>query len=199
MRDPALARYDATGLLPRILERFAGRYGGNGVGAALVVVASFATAGMMVSVRELSETYTVWQILLIRSVGQVVLFVPLMVRTGGDILKSEQVHFQFLRVVLSFGAIAFLIYFYRSYALSNPFLRLAIALLLGGAIGNLIDRIRLGAVIDFVDVGPWPIFNIADSAITVGIAIIVIFSFITSWQEEQQKKQRESTPASSEE
>jgi drug/metabolite transporter (DMT)-like permease len=105
-----LAAYNANSLLPRILERWASRYGGNSVGAALVIVASFATAGMMVSVRDLSETYTVWQILLIRSLGQVVLLIPLMVRTGGDILKSERVGLQILRVVLSFGAVACMFY-----------------------------------------------------------------------------------------
>jgi signal peptidase II len=43
----------------------------------------------------------------------------------------------------------------------------------GGAIGNLIDRVRLGYVIDFVSVGPWPNFNVADSAITIGVLILV--------------------------
>ncbi|MDA1189722.1 MAG: signal peptidase II [Chloroflexi bacterium] len=99
--------------------------------------------------------------------------------------------------ILSFGAIAFLLYFYRNYALTSPYLRLAIALLLGGAIGNLIDRLRQGTVIDFVDVGRWPIFNIADSAITVGIAIIVVFSFIMAKEEDRQKKQEESANPSS--
>ena len=47
-----------------------------------------------------------------------------------------------------------------------------LGLLFGGAIGNIIDRIRLGSVVDFVAVGPWPRFNIADSAITVGVLIL---------------------------
>ena len=46
-------------------------------------------------------------------------------------------------------------------------------MLLGGAVGNLIDRIRLGAVVDFIDVGAWPVFNLADSAVVVGIIIII--------------------------
>ncbi|MDQ3045823.1 MAG: signal peptidase II, partial [Chloroflexota bacterium] len=46
-----------------------------------------------------------------------------------------------------------------------------IALLLGGAIGNLIDRVRQGFVIDFIAVGVWPRFNFADSAITLGIGL----------------------------
>lgn len=47
-----------------------------------------------------------------------------------------------------------------------------LGLLFGGAIGNLIDRIRIGSVVDFVAIGPWPRFNIADSAITVGVLIL---------------------------
>lgn len=61
----------------------------------------------------------------------------------------------------------------------------ALALILGGAIGNLIDRIRIGAVVDFIqwhwnDVYYWPAFNIADSAITVGAVLLVIVSLRTS-------------------
>ena len=49
----------------------------------------------------------------------------------------------------------------------------AIGLISGGALGNLFDRVRLGHVVDFLSVGPWPNFNIADSAITVGVLILV--------------------------
>jgi len=63
----------------------------------------------------------------------------------------------------------------------------ALALVIGGAIGNLIDRVLLGHVIDFVQVylpfiplamfNPWPAFNVADSAITVGVALLLIETF----------------------
>lgn len=49
----------------------------------------------------------------------------------------------------------------------------AAALLLGGAAGNLLDRIRLGAVVDFVDFGFWPVFNVADVAIVAGAALLL--------------------------
>ena len=56
--------------------------------------------------------------------------------------------------------------------------RLAIGLIFGGAVGNLIDRARFGAVVDFVDVHwrgwHWPAFNVADSAITVGVALLAL-------------------------
>ena len=49
-----------------------------------------------------------------------------------------------------------------------------LALILGGAAGNLIDRLRFGHVIDFLDFRIWPVFNVADSAITVGVMLILI-------------------------
>ncbi|MBI2964989.1 MAG: signal peptidase II [Chloroflexi bacterium] len=73
--------------------------------------------------------------------------------------------------VVSFVAVAAIIYFYRN-AMTSPLMRAALGLQLGGAFGNLIDRVRLGYVVDFIDVGPWPIFNLADSSIVVGIAIL---------------------------
>jgi signal peptidase II len=50
---------------------------------------------------------------------------------------------------------------------------LAIGAIAGGAVGNLVDRVRLGYVIDFLSVGPWPNFNVADSAITIGALVLV--------------------------
>jgi signal peptidase II len=79
----------------------------------------------------------------------------------------------FVLTILSFIAIGMLYYFYRSHAIEGKVFRLAIGLQLGGAAGNLADRIRLGEVIDFIDVGWWPIFNLADSSIVVGITILM--------------------------
>jgi len=56
--------------------------------------------------------------------------------------------------------------------------RTAFGLVLGGAVGNLVDRIRLGAVVDFIDIGfgalRWPSFNVADSCITIGVIVLAI-------------------------
>lgn len=79
-----------------------------------------------------------------------------------------------LLIFASIIAIGFLVYFYRAYALPRPILRLAIGLQLGGAFGNLFDRVAFGAVTDFIDVGWWPIFNIADSSICVGMATLIV-------------------------
>lgn len=73
-------------------------------------------------------------------------------------------------------------------------LRVALALILGGAIGNLIDRFLYGKVVDFIDVGigetRWPIFNVADSAVTIGMIILVILViFDRNTQEVDEPKQ----------
>jgi len=52
------------------------------------------------------------------------------------------------------------------------FYNISLALILAGALGNLIDRIRLGCVIDFLDFRIWPVFNVADSAITIGAILL---------------------------
>ncbi len=63
-----------------------------------------------------------------------------------------------------------------SYALLHKFsgavLSLALGLILGGAIGNLVDRLKLGYVIDFLDFRIWPVFNLADSSITIGMMVL---------------------------
>jgi len=80
----------------------------------------------------------------------------------------------FLMVTTFFGLAAILLY-YLYPPMEHGVLRLALGLQLGGAVGNLADRVRLGKVTDFIDVGPWPAFNVADSSIVVGVAIIVGF------------------------
>lgn len=83
-------------------------------------------------------------------------------------------------IAASILAIGFLFYFYRAHALPNRLLRLAIGLQIGGAFGNLTDRIWSGAVVDFIDVGRWPIFNLADSSIVIGIALLMAVVFLSS-------------------
>lgn len=77
-----------------------------------------------------------------------------------------------LFVVVSGVVIAVIIGSYRYSPVRSPLLNLALGLQLGGAIGNLIDRLRLGYVVDFLDVAIWPVFNVADSAIVIGVCIL---------------------------
>ena len=78
-------------------------------------------------------------------------------------------------------AISFIICLFILYASKkeqNPWSKFALMLILGGAIGNMIDRLRYGVVIDFLDfyLGDyhWPAFNLADSAICIGVAILLL-------------------------
>ncbi len=52
--------------------------------------------------------------------------------------------------------------------------KLALALIMGGAVGNLFDRLVYGYVIDFIDIKVWPVFNLADSAVVVGAAVLIL-------------------------
>lgn len=58
---------------------------------------------------------------------------------------------------------------------TNPMVKLGTSLLVGGAVGNLIDRVRIGYVIDFFDFRIWPIFNVADICIVCGVACVAYF------------------------
>ena len=85
--------------------------------------------------------------------------------------------------IISFIGVAVLLlyafFFYRRFPwLDNWFIWTGLSLVLGGTVGNLIDRLRLGYVTDFIDFGFWPAFNIADSAIVVGV-IIFAYSLLS--------------------
>ena len=83
----------------------------------------------------------------------------------------------FVFIFVSSLAVCLILYLYIKTPRSHAFLATGFALILGGAVGNLIDRFRFGIVVDFIDVYVgsfhWPAFNIADSAITVGILIFL--------------------------
>ena len=89
----------------------------------------------------------------------------------------------FLMIVGIF-AIIFISYFLIFYTKESNLLQIAISLQLSGAFGNIVDRIRLGSVTDFIDVGPWPVFNIADSCISVGMFLLILH-IIISWKNEK--------------
>jgi signal peptidase II len=93
----------------------------------------------------------------------------------------------FLLITTFFGLAAILLY-YLYPPMEHGILRVALGLQLGGAVGNLTDRVRLdGKVTDFIDVGPWPNFNVADSSIVVGVAIIIGFFILAdSWHQHAQ-------------
>lgn len=81
-------------------------------------------------------------------------------------------------LAVSAMALAVVLYLHAKMATGKRWVETAFALVFGGAVGNLVDRLRFGEVIDFFDfyVGTahWPAFNVADSAITVGVAILCV-------------------------
>jgi signal peptidase II len=79
-----------------------------------------------------------------------------------------------LVTVLAALVLATLLVYYHRAVTKSPWLVWAVGLIDGGAIGNLSDRLWLGHVVDFVTVGPWPTFNLADAAITVGVALLAV-------------------------
>ena len=91
-------------------------------------------------------------------------------------------------VAVSLVAIAVVVYYLVRTPGSNRLLLWSLALLAAGISGNLIDRIRMGRVIDFIEVYyhrfSWPVFNVADSAITIGAALMAIELFLAPQEKE---------------
>lgn len=78
----------------------------------------------------------------------------------------------------AFFALGIILYFYHRTPQTLPWLAGSLAMIFGGAVGNMIDRIRFGEVVDFLDVYiasyHWPTFNVADSAVSVGIGLFIL-------------------------
>ena len=85
-------------------------------------------------------------------------------------------------ILVAFSLVVSLVLINWARKIERPRLAAAVGLILGGAIGNLIDRVRWGAVCDFIDASalhfPW-VFNLADTAITIGVILMLIDNFLT--------------------
>ncbi len=68
----------------------------------------------------------------------------------------------------------FILFYNRARWVRDPGARAGLALLCGGALGNVIDRLRVGAVVDYIDLQVWPVFNLADVAVTAGAAVLIL-------------------------
>ena len=77
-------------------------------------------------------------------------------------------------ILLTAAAVAWMLYFFARSGSRHPILPVALGLVIGGSVSNLIDRVRLGHVTDFLDFKYWPAFNLADSFIVVGVAILLL-------------------------
>jgi len=108
--------------------------------------------------------------------------------TGGafGILANQT----FLLAMAAVIGITVLLIYLRYLPLESALLKAGLGLDLGGAVGNLIDRLRSGEVVDFIDVGAWPVFNIADSAIVVGTILIIYYLLFFSKPKPQDELQK---------
>jgi signal peptidase II len=88
-----------------------------------------------------------------------------------------------LLVAVTLAALAFVVYLFAREP-ARPWMWMPTGLLAGGAVGNLVDRVRAGAVTDFVDLPSWPPFNLADAAITLGVILLILIYLRESEREE---------------
>jgi len=88
-------------------------------------------------------------------------------------------------MILAFIVICAIIYYFPQVEAEDWTLKVAMGLQLAGAAGNLIDRLLMGKVTDFISVGSFPVFNVADSSITVGVIVLLLGVW---WKERQEKK-----------
>ena len=95
-------------------------------------------------------------------------------------------------IVLSILVSGVILYYFPQIPAHDWLVRISMSMLLGGAVGNLIDRFRQGYVTDFLSVGKFPVLNIADASISTGVAVL----FIGMWL--QEKKKKASLPAEDE-
>jgi signal peptidase II len=90
-------------------------------------------------------------------------------------------------VFVALGVVLALVVFFRRLPSAHWLLPVCLGMQLGGALGNLVDRLRFGHVIDFVDFHWWPVFNVADSCIVVGVLILAVLLLRDAPQEQAQQ------------
>ena len=145
--------------------------------AALIIVLDQLTKWLVVSNLDFSEIWSPWDWL--TPFARIIYWQNTGVAFG--LLQGMNTVFIILGIIVSAG----IIYFYPSIAKQDWLIRLALSMELGGAIGNLIDRFKYGHVVDFISVGKFPVFNIADSCITVGMFVLLLGVWV---QEHREKK-----------
>ncbi|WP_287191053.1 signal peptidase II [Syntrophothermus sp.] len=100
-----------------------------------------------------------------------VLHVTRVLNQGGAFGLLSGRYFLFLATAIG---LIFVVSYYAVYYKPNKALQFGLGLVSGGALGNLVDRLWHGGVVDFIDLGFWPVFNLADSAIVVGTAWLAL-------------------------
>ncbi len=101
--------------------------------------------------------------------------------TGAAFGMLQNVNWLFM-IISSVVCLA-IIYYFRAIPRHDRLLRFVLALTLGGALGNLLDRFHQGHVTDFISVGSFPVFNVADASISIGVTVILLASLLEKKQQ----------------
>lgn len=128
-------------------------------------------AALVLTADQLTKLWVSWVLAPGQSVPVVGLFhISYTTNTGAafGILRGQSM----LLTLAALLVVAALFSFYRHLSSFGLLTRVALGLILGGSLGNLIDRLRLGYVVDFLDFTYWPAFNVADSSIVVGVILL---------------------------
>lgn len=151
--------------------------------AALVIFLDQITKWMVVKNMELGERIAIWDpwlgLLSHRNRG-----------AAWGMLEGQM----WLFTIVTIGVIGAIVYFYHTEAKGKPFFQISLMILLGGAVGNFIDRLFFGEVVDFVDVlipvinYHFPIFNIADAALTIAVIMLLIAIILDDRREKKKVK-----------
>ena len=133
------------------------------------------TAPLVIITDQLSKLWIKSNLAIGESVFEIGFFRLTYVQNTGSSFGLFQNQNLILSIVAITGAciVLFLVFFmrHRVEILNTTLGKLSLGLIFGGTVGNLVDRLRFGYVIDFIDFGFWPAFNIADSAVTIGVII----------------------------
>jgi signal peptidase II len=95
---------------------------------------------------------------------------------------------------LTAGAVVWMLFYFAKSGARHPILPVALGLLIGGSMGNLVDRLRIGHVTDFLDLKYWPAFNLADMFIVVGVAALLL-ALVAAERQPRMKRTPSGRPA----
>lgn len=130
----------------------------------------YITAGLIIAIDQLTKFFASQMTAKVQVFGPFYLNFVTNTGAGFSILQGQNVMLAIVNLAITAG----LIYYFKRFKKEE---RIYVAMIIGGAVGNLIDRLVHGHVIDFVDLSYWPVFNVADSAVFIGVMMLLVISF----------------------